>query len=100
MILICFFGDRYVLSLLALNQAGPTKAPISGWLGGMLAGAVCIEYIFGWQGLGKTLVDGLQKLDYPFVKGSVLTITCIFECLNILVDILYAVVDPRVRLKG
>lgn len=81
-----------------INIANPLITAISGWLGGMLAGAVFIEYIFGWQGLGKTLVDGLQKLDYPVVMGSVLTITCIFVFLNIVVDILYAVVDPRVRL--
>lgn len=83
-----------------INIANPLITAISGWLGGMLAGAVFIEYIFGWQGLGKTLVDGLQKLDYPVVMGSVLTITCVFVFLNIFVDILYAVVDPRVRLKG
>lgn len=83
-----------------INIANPLITAISGWLGGMLAGAVFIEYIFGWQGLGKTLVDGLQKLDYPVVMGSVITITCIFVLLNIIVDILYAVVDPRIRLKG
>jgi peptide/nickel transport system permease protein len=82
-----------------INIANPLITAISGWLGGMLAGAVFIEYIFGWQGLGKTLVDGLQKLDYPVVMGSVLTITCVFVLLNIIVDILYAAVDPRVRLK-
>lgn len=80
-----------------INIANPLITAISGWLGGMLAGAVFIEYIFGWQGLGKTLVDGLQKLDYPVVMGSVITITCVFVLLNIMVDILYAVVDPRVK---
>ncbi len=82
-----------------INIANPLITAISGWLGGMLAGAVFIEYIFGWQGLGKTLVDGLQKLDYPIVLGSVITITCISVILTVLVDILYAVFDPRVRLK-
>jgi len=82
-----------------INIANPLITAISGWLGGMLAGAVFIEYIFGWQGLGKTLVDGLQKLDYPVVMGSVITITFISVILTILVDILYAVFDPRVRLK-
>lgn len=81
-----------------INIANPLITAISGWLGGMLAGAVFIEYIFGWQGLGKTLVEGLQKLDYPIVMGSVLTITCIFVLLNVVVDFLYAVVDPRIRL--
>lgn len=83
-----------------INIANPLITAISGWLGGMLAGAVFIEYIFGWQGLGKTLVEGLQKLDYPVVMGSVITITCVFVLLNIIVDILYAVVDPRVRLRS
>jgi peptide/nickel transport system permease protein len=83
-----------------MNIANPLITAISGWLGGMLAGAVFIEYIFGWQGLGKTLVDGLQKLDYPVVMGAVLTITFISVILSILVDIMYAIVDPRVRLKA
>lgn len=79
------------------NIANPIITAVSGWLGGMLAGAVFIEYIFGWQGIGKILVDGLQKLDYPVVMGSVITITCIFVLLNMVVDLLYGVVDPRVR---
>ncbi len=83
-----------------INIANPLITAISGWLGGMLAGAVFVEYIFGWQGIGKILVEGLQKLDYPVVMGSVITITCLFVLLNIIVDFLYAVVDPRVRLKG
>jgi peptide/nickel transport system permease protein len=83
-----------------INIANPLITAISGWLGGMLAGSVFIEYIFGWQGLGKTLVDGLQKLDYPVVMGAVITITSLFVLLNLLVDVLYAVVDPRVRLKA
>lgn len=82
-----------------MNIANPLITAISGWLGGMLAGAVFIEYIFGWQGLGKTLVDGLQKLDYPVVMGAVITITFISVILTILVDILYAVFDPRIRLN-
>lgn len=82
-----------------INIANPLITAISGWLGGMLAGAVFIEYIFGWQGLGKTLVEGLQKLDYPVVMGAVITITFISVILTILVDILYAVFDPRIRLN-
>lgn len=79
------------------NIANPIITAISGWLGGMLAGAVFVEYIFGWQGIGKILVDGLQKLDYPVVMGSVITITCLFVILNMMVDFLYTVVDPRVK---
>lgn len=82
------------------NIANPIITAVSGWLGGMLAGAVFIEYIFGWQGIGKLLVDGLQKLDYPVVMGAVISITCMFVILNMVVDLLYGLVDPRVRLKG
>ena len=82
-----------------INIANPLITAISGWLGGMLAGAVFIEYIFGWQGIGKVTVDALEKLDYPVVMGSVLVSATFFILINILADILYGVIDPRVRIK-
>jgi peptide/nickel transport system permease protein len=58
-----------------------------------------VEYIFGWKGIGKTTVDALEKLDYPVVMGSVLLSAFIFVLINILADVLYGAVDPRVRVN-
>jgi peptide/nickel transport system permease protein len=58
-----------------------------------------VEYIFGWKGIGKVTVDALEKLDFPVVMGSVLITSFFFILVNILADVLYAVVDPRVRLQ-
>jgi peptide/nickel transport system permease protein len=78
------------------NALNPVITAITGWFAELLAGAFFVEYIFGWQGIGKITVDALEKLDYPVVMGSVLVSACIFIVINILADILYAVVDPRI----
>jgi peptide/nickel transport system permease protein len=91
-------GKRTVIFKHALRNAlNPVITAITGWFAELLAGAFFVEYIFGWQGIGKITVDALEKLDYPVVMGSVLVSACIFILINILADILYAVVDPRVR---
>ncbi len=79
------------------NALNPVITAASGWFASMLAGAVFVEYIFGWNGLGKQIVEALNELDLPVVMGSVLVIGFIFVLINILVDILYALLDPRVR---
>ena len=76
----------------------PVVTAISGWFASMLAGAVFVEYIFGWKGIGKITVEALEKLDYPVVMGSVLFAATIFVVINILSDVLYSIVDPRVKL--
>ena len=63
----------------------------------LLAGAVFVEYIFGWNGLGKEIVDSLNNLDVPVLIGSVLTIAMIFILINIFVDIIYTWLDPRIK---
>lgn len=79
------------------NAMNPVITAISGWLGSLLAGAVFVEYIFGWRGLGREMVNGLQKLDYPVVMGCILTIATLFVLINLLVDLLYGILDPRIR---
>ncbi|WP_394767043.1 ABC transporter permease [Ferruginibacter sp.] len=79
------------------NALNPVITAITGWFAELLAGAFFVEYIFGWQGIGKITVDALEKLDYPVVMGSVLVSACIFILINILADLLYAAVDPRMR---
>jgi peptide/nickel transport system permease protein len=56
-----------------------------------------VEYIFGWKGIGKVTVDALEKLDFPVVMGSVLISSFFFIGIGLLADLLYGLVDPRVR---
>lgn len=81
------------------NALNPVVTAITGWFAELLAGAFFVEYIFGWKGIGKVTVDALEKLDYPVVMGSVLLAASIFVVVNILADILYGVIDPRVKLQ-
>jgi peptide/nickel transport system permease protein len=81
------------------NALNPVATAISGWFASMLAGAVFIEYIFNWNGLGKEIVNALNTLDLPIIMGSVLVIATLFILINILVDIIYSWLDPRIRLQ-
>ena len=81
------------------NALNPVITAITGWFAELLAGAFFVEYIFGWQGIGKVTVNALEKLDYPVVMGSVLFSATIFVLVNILSDILYGLIDPRVKMK-
>jgi peptide/nickel transport system permease protein len=81
------------------NALNPVITAITGWFAELLAGAFFVEYIFGWKGIGKVTVDALEKLDFPVVMGSVLVSATFFIVVNILADILYGVVDPRVRIN-
>ena len=80
------------------NALNPVITAVTGWFAELLAGAFFVEYIFGWQGIGKVTVDALDKLDYPVVMGSVLISAAFFVFMNIVADILYGVFDPRVRI--
>lgn len=79
------------------NAMNPVVTAISGWFASLLAGAVFVEYIFGWNGLGKEIVDALNTLDLPVIMGAVLVISTLFICINILVDFVYAWLDPKIR---
>jgi len=81
------------------NAMNPVVTAISGWFASMLAGAVFVEYIFGWNGLGKEIVNALNTLDLPVIMGAVLIIAIIFIIINIFVDIIYAWLDPKVKLQ-
>lgn len=80
------------------NALNPVITAISGWFASLLAGSFFVEYIFGYNGLGRTTVNALEMSDFPVVMGSILFIAMVFVVVNILVDILYAWVDPRVKL--
>lgn len=81
------------------NALNPVVTAISGWFASMLAGAVFVEYIFGWNGLGKEIVNALNTLDLPVIMGSVLIIAVMFVIINIFVDIVYVWLDPKVKLE-
>lgn len=81
------------------NALNPVVTAISGWFASMLAGAVFVEYIFGWNGLGKEIVNALNTLDLPVIMGSVLIIALLFIIINIFVDIIYTWLDPKVKLE-
>ncbi len=79
------------------NSLNPVVTAISGWFASMLAGAVFVEYIFGWNGLGKEIVDALNTLDLPVIMGAVIVIATLFIVINIFVDIIYGWLDPKIR---
>ncbi|MBN8702975.1 MAG: ABC transporter permease [Bacteroidetes bacterium] len=81
------------------NALNPVVTAISGWFASLLAGAIFVEYIFGWKGVGKEVVDALDKYDLPVVMGTVLVAAFLFVLINILVDIIYGLLDPRIRLR-
>jgi len=66
-------------------------------LGGLLAGAVITETVFGWEGLGRLLVESIEKRDYPVTQACVLVIALAYVFINLLTDLLYSRLDPRVR---
>lgn len=81
------------------NALNPVVTAISGWFASMLAGAVFVEYIFGWNGLGKEIVNALNTLDLPVIMGAVLVIATLFVIINIFVDLIYVWLDPKVKLE-
>ncbi|MPL69983.1 Dipeptide transport system permease protein DppB [bioreactor metagenome] len=82
------------------NSMNPVITSVSGWFASLMAGAVFVEYIFDWKGVGVVIVDGLEKYDFPVVMGALLVICVLLVIINIVVDILYGVLDPRVRVMG
>ncbi len=91
---------RKIITKHALKNAlNPVVTAISGWFASLIAGAVFVEYIFGWEGIGKEVIEALERYDLPVVMGVVLVTSILFVLINIIVDIIYAVLDPRIRLK-
>nr|MBC7612031.1 ABC transporter permease [Pseudopedobacter sp.] len=92
-------GRKAIIFKHALKNAlNPIVTAVSGWFASLLAGSFFVEYIFGFNGLGKATVDALELADLPVIMGAILFIAFIFVIINILADILYAVLDPRVKL--
>ena len=67
--------------------------------GSLLGGAVITESVFGWPGMGRLVVDSIAARDYPLIQGALLVFATSFALINLAVDVLYAVIDPRIRLQ-
>lgn len=81
------------------NSLNPVVTAISGWLAALMAGAVFVEYIFDWKGVGIVIVNALEKYDFPVLMGALLFISIILVFINIFVDIIYGYLDPKIRLS-
>jgi peptide/nickel transport system permease protein len=81
------------------NALNPVITSISGWLAALMAGAVLVERVFDWKGIGSAVVEALDNYDLPVVMGSTLVFATIFIVVNMLVDIIYGILDPRVRIQ-
>ena len=93
-------SNRTIIYRHALKNAlNPVVTAIANWFASLMAGSFFVEYIFGYNGLGKATVNALELSDFPVVMGSILFIAFIFVVINILVDVIYVWIDPRVKLS-
>ncbi len=79
------------------NAMNPIVTAISGWFASLMAGAVFVEFVFNWKGLGMVIVDALEQYDFPVMMGAVLFVSVILITINILTDIIYGWLDPRIK---
>lgn len=81
------------------NMLIPVVTVIGLQIGNLLGGAVIVETVFGWPGVGRLLVDAIDQRDYPLVQVAILFITVSFVMINLLVDLSYGMLDPRIRIQ-
>jgi peptide/nickel transport system permease protein len=89
-------SSRILFKHVLRNALNPVLTATSGWFASMLAGAVFVEFVFGWKGMGLLMFSALERGDLPVVMGCTLVIATIFVLVNVVVDLLYGVLDPRV----
>ena len=81
-------------------NVAPAYAPVDGLeIGALLAGAVLTETVFAWPGMGTWLVDAIRNRDYPVLQGGILFIAIVFVLVNLIVDISYGLINPRIRVS-
>lgn len=90
---------KVILSHALRNALLPVITVVGLQVGILLSGAILTETVFSWPGIGRWLVDAIYARDYPIIQGVTLFIAIIFVVINLVVDVLYTVVDPRVRLE-
>jgi peptide/nickel transport system permease protein len=89
--------ERTVIIKHALRNAlNPVITAVSGWFASLLAGAVFVEFVFGWKGLGQQMFQAIESRDLPVVMGGVIVIGFSFVLINLIVDVMYRWIDPRV----
>jgi len=81
------------------NALNPVVTTVSAWLAALLTGTYIIEFIFNWPGIGLMSVDAIPRSDFPTIQGTVIFSAVIFVSINFIVDVLYAWLDPRVKLS-
>ena len=86
------------MRVLLRNAMGPVITVVGLQLGILLGSTVLVEFVYNWPGLSGLLVTAVEQRDYPTVRAVILTVAAIFIALNLVIDILYSVLDPRVRL--
>ncbi|MGG3885586.1 ABC transporter permease [Brevibacillus panacihumi] len=92
--------DRQLIYKHALRNAFlPILTVIGQTFGGLVTGAVVTETIFNIPGIGQLIINSVERRDYEVIQGVVLFVTCVYVFINLIVDILYGVIDPRVRLE-
>lgn len=91
-------SEKRVLYRHALpNALNPVVTAVSGWFASLLAGAVFVEFVFGWKGIGQELFMAIEKQDQPIVMGGVILVSTVFIVVNVLVEWVYGLLDPRIR---
>jgi len=79
------------------NALIPVVTVIGLQVGGLLAGAVLTETIFSWPGVGKWLIESINRRDYPALQGGIMLIAAIVILVNLFIDMLYGLINPRIR---
>ena len=93
-------SPRRVINVHALRNAMiPVVTTIGLQVGMLMAGAILTETIFSWPGIGKWMIDSISKRDYVAVQSGLLLIALIVMAVNLIVDVLYAVINPRIRVR-
>jgi len=92
--------SRVLLFHVLRNAATPVVTILGLQFGVLLTGAIITERIFGWPGLGTLILDGIGDRDYPVVQGCVLLFSATYLVVNLMTDLLYAILDPRIRLEA
>ena len=93
----CIKALLFLLGNYALN---PVVTTVSAWLASTIAGTFFTEKVFAWPGIGSYAVEALISSDFAPVQGFVLTMAVMYVALNLVIDLLYGVIDPRVRIEA
>lgn len=89
-----------ILRHMLRNALPPTLIVMGVRIGSLLGGAIVVEVVFGWPGVGRLVVDAIRSRDFPVVQGAVLVLAVVFVLVNLLTDILQAWLDPRVKITA